>query len=839
MTELLSNVKNCEQCTRGSVDGALTLYWCNACDEVMCDECWDTQPAHKKTKNRTKVQLHERTKLEIADLINSILGEDRETEQQLLEDSTNQFPSLISFVGETGVKKSTLINALIKSNISSCRTDESHIVPVMGLETGTPISGDVHLFSDPDTLALAQSYIATAKGLMEAIIQPGDRFPRSLRASNPRDVPVSRAESVSPMVVNNLYPTILFPFSDVICFVTKSIKKIEHHVGNLISWAEKAFDRSLNQPMLPYVIIVVNVLEPDQKATNFADGYGVLVNPPSLITGQYRKLYQAIKKASENAEEKRKSVDLLMTSEELDRYFELALAHFSETPNKPFNFLNSVLTNNPINPTFKDHVLNLLVYMMRNFPTQTEAMILQKSAPLVASCIFLDIFRQRYPYRGNSNEAKDGYIELSAKAESEFHQKHWRYEVKDSQGMRCANVAPGHQKGHQTSDGKIFAAGGYVSSFDCQKGGFKKQISSTLDRLFKTQKMGTDKAEETKFAAYLHAWDGGIRSIMQLTILELLEECIGLSIPIQEFFDLIIGTSGGGIVAFGLGLKQLDVKTCNAQFQELSRKAFNSRKGSSVPIWGLIVEARHHGKYETRGLEEALKKIFGNGPIFGTNQNCEKRLPTKVGVTTTSSNHHTYLLANYNRQTIEQSRFYSFFRAANYLEELKIWEAFRATSAAPTYFMSFFHGTSRHTFTDGGIKYNNPVNVADMERKKLWPHLAGSDPDILLSIGTGFEQYAANNRDRPGPKNQAGFRGFAMGLIRLASDTIQDGMDNEKLWEKFLSGVASSTMDDHDKLRKCRRLNAEFQDVPKLDQVERMAELQDRTRRTFKDSLDT
>lgn len=40
----------------------------------------------------------------------------------------------------------------------------------------------------------------------------------------------------------------------------------------------------------------------------------------------------------------------------------------------------------------------------------------------------------------------------------------------------------------------------------------------------------------------LTATSGGIRSIVQLTILKELEGLIGLDIPIQEFFDLIIGT---------------------------------------------------------------------------------------------------------------------------------------------------------------------------------------------------------------------------------------------------------------------------------------------------------
>lgn len=35
---------------------------------------------------------------------------------------------------------------------------------------------------------------------------------------------------------------------------------------------------------------------------------------------------------------------------------------------------------------------------------------------------------------------------------------------------------------------------------------------------------------------------GGVRSIIQLEILKSLEDVIGLEVPIQNFFDLIIGT---------------------------------------------------------------------------------------------------------------------------------------------------------------------------------------------------------------------------------------------------------------------------------------------------------
>ncbi len=39
---------------------------------------------------------------------------------------------------------------------------------------------------------------------------------------------------------------------------------------------------------------------------------------------------------------------------------------------------------------------------------------------------------------------------------------------------------------------------------------------------------------------------GGIRGILELTILQKVVEEVGFDIPIQELFDLAIGTSTGG-----------------------------------------------------------------------------------------------------------------------------------------------------------------------------------------------------------------------------------------------------------------------------------------------------
>lgn len=68
----------------------------------------------------------------------------------------------------------------------------------------------------------------------------------------------------------------------------------------------------------------------------------------------------------------------------------------------------------------------------------------------------------------------------------------------------------------------------------------------------------------------------------------------------------------------------------------------------------------------------------------------------------------------------------------------KIWEAARATSAAPTFFKSITISESGHsaeTFVDGGIKCNNPILEVVREAQDVF----GDDRHVgcILSLGTG------------------------------------------------------------------------------------------------------
>ena len=67
------------------------------------------------------------------------------------------------------------------------------------------------------------------------------------------------------------------------------------------------------------------------------------------------------------------------------------------------------------------------------------------------------------------------------------------------------------------------------------------------------------------------------------------------------------------------------------------------------------------------------------------------------------------------------------------LDDCKVWEACRATSAATTFFDPVKIGKYGQEFIDGAIRYNNPIQLVHRETESLWP---GRDL-FLLSIGTG------------------------------------------------------------------------------------------------------
>lgn len=254
---------------------------------------------------------------------------------------------------------------------------------------------------------------------------------------------------------------------------------------------------------------------------------------------------------------------------------------------------------------------------------------------------------------------------------------------------------------------------------------------------------------------------GGIRGIVELETLHALEEALGAgcSLPIRAFFDLIVGTrlvahaycpyktstdhvrlgSTGGIIALAVGVKQWPIEKCINVFTSLCQSAFTEREFARV--WGLeqMATLNHGSKWRTRPLHQALGQTLGYEKLFGGVKDRSPGYPVKVAVTSTSgTGQRPLVIANYSRgDNGADVEHYDFLRRHDPNDGLEVWEAAAATSASPGYFKEFYHERTKQVFLDGALYYNNPVHVAYREAKLIWPDVAESPPDLLLSIGTG------------------------------------------------------------------------------------------------------
>ncbi|KAI5851386.1 patatin-like phospholipase-domain-containing protein [Morchella snyderi] len=105
----------------------------------------------------------------------------------------------------------------------------------------------------------------------------------------------------------------------------------------------------------------------------------------------------------------------------------------------------------------------------------------------------------------------------------------------------------------------------------------------------------------------------------------------------------------------------------------------------------------------------------------------------------------------------------------------KIWQALRATSAAPTFFEEMSFGSPKITYIDGGLGYNSPCVEIDSQAKSIWE---GRSVGCVVSIGTGLQTI-------PSVQNNIGWLPFGLhddlsvagAILKMATSTTR--VDNE------------------------------------------------------------
>lgn len=217
---------------------------------------------------------------------------------------------------------------------------------------------------------------------------------------------------------------------------------------------------------------------------------------------------------------------------------------------------------------------------------------------------------------------------------------------------------------------------------------------------------------------------GGFLGLYTATVLAELEASIGR--PIAESFDLIAGTSVGGIIALGLAA-QVPARDIKIAFENNGKRIFSNRQVPNSMLGTLrdIARFAFEPKYTGTALRETIQQIVGVEKKIGELQH-RVIVPavnvTKGEVQLFKTPHHP----DFSRDL-----------------KLKLTDVALATSAAPTYFPLAEVGD--WLFADGGLYANSPDILALHEAE----HFLGASLDQIhvLSIGTTTARYSFAHQD--------------------------------------------------------------------------------------------
>ncbi|UCC25649.1 MAG: patatin-like phospholipase family protein [Gemmatimonadales bacterium] len=247
---------------------------------------------------------------------------------------------------------------------------------------------------------------------------------------------------------------------------------------------------------------------------------------------------------------------------------------------------------------------------------------------------------------------------------------------------------------------------------------------------------------------------GGVRGIIPAMVLAELEERSGRRVP--ELFDLVAGTSTGGILALGL--------TCPDP-AEPTRARYRAR--DMVELYDVHAATIFHRsalrrlpgaelleeRYSADGLVRLLEEYFGPARL--------KDALTRV------------LLTAYELERRTAFFFKSWKAARDPDYDFSLVDVARATAAAPTYFEPhrIDAGNDYFSLVDGGVFANNPAMCALAEAFR--GAAEGEVPEVvLLSLGTGELTRRIRHEDATG----FGLARWARPIISVMMDGVSDSV---------------------------------------------------------------
>jgi len=249
---------------------------------------------------------------------------------------------------------------------------------------------------------------------------------------------------------------------------------------------------------------------------------------------------------------------------------------------------------------------------------------------------------------------------------------------------------------------------------------------------------------------------GGIRGIIPAMILEEIEKKTGE--PAAKLFDLIAGTSTGGLLALGLtvddgkGQPKYSASDLVKLYTNKGKEIFHRDTWHKIKSLGNLRDE----KYLNGGLNKLLKEYFGNSrlkdsltEVIITSYETERRIP--------------WIFKSIHAKNPKMENY-----------DFDMVDVALATSAAPTYFEPHkvqYKDNNYLSLIDGGIYANNPAMCAYVDAKSVFNR---KDEEIkMLSLGTGQLTRRLYHKDI----KDLGLVGWAQPVLSCVFDGVSDTVD--------------------------------------------------------------
>ncbi|OBT60276.1 hypothetical protein VE03_10316 [Pseudogymnoascus sp. 23342-1-I1] len=722
----------------------------------------------------------------------------------LLEDRLNldsMQPSLFVFFG--GEQKAMLMKKLLKKSHQPQR-----------------VSGEMHLHIDTSGTFSNGPVLLAEGGFPQLGTQTAEPSPSGCHESWCSELSPGLLESKAlGDSVNTVFFKLLTPFADVLCFFAADLGGFRPIIKELALWLEST-KGSLQESSRPQILIVTdrNVADERSSLRTFTQ---MLANETNVATSKhfsnirilsinfsrkdynksrYCELKECLRTSSNQMRATKIGNRTLFTTRHFAAFFDHALNNIVRASIDPFNFIISSRAESPVVERLSEHLTNFLQHV------RSPRHVREFAVPTIASSFLLDNYYPPSMHVFNPSDVfrtlyKEACLQACPRGKPSIFAKDIEDEFVRQFGIFAKTRTSGAQWHENTlarfvnewqtiqSDDKIcfvclrtspqinlpcghFTCIKCILIFGARTDMWRFQLDHCLLCREPTPGIFIEIKPPTHTSRVLSIDGGGVRAVIPLTFLLELEKEMRLG-AVQNNFDFGIFSSSGAIV----GLDSV---------------------------------------YSSRNLEAALQEAYTSTRGI-LDYSHASAIGTKIGITVSSMEPKTSIFNNYNSQGNHRNGSYGVLQG-----NAPVWEIARASSAAPFYFTTkTILGFGK--FQDGGIRHNNPIQLALDELEALHHEDPLAKRSALkVSLGTGKSGKGITYSDPDSWWRDRWF--FRLGRTLLSA--INSEEKSNEMHQRELKCARKSQAGEISRHGEYFRFDVTFDgEEPELDDVSKMPEL--------------